>query len=60
MKRYYRFYMSTEEILEFDAEKVSFETAKRRAKAWAKNANASCEYKGIFEHDFQNRALANK
>lgn len=52
MKRYYRFYISTEEILEYNADMVSFETAKRRAKAWAKNANASCEYKGIFEHDF--------
>ena len=56
MKRYYRFYISTEEILEFDAEMVSFETAKRRAKAWAKEQEALCEYKGIFEHDSQNRA----
>lgn len=52
MKSYYRFYISTEEILEFDTEMVSFKTAERRAKAWAKNVNASCEYKGIFEHDF--------
>ena len=55
MKSYYRFYIHSkveEEILEYDNGMVSFETAKRRAKAWAKNANASCEYKGIFEHDF--------
>lgn len=52
MKSYYRFYISTEEILEYDAERVSFKTAKRKAEAWARSQEATCEYKGIFEHDF--------
>ena len=51
MKSYYRFYMSTEEILEYDTEMVSFETAKSKAEAWAREQEALCEYKGIFEHD---------
>lgn len=50
MKTYYRFLFSTQEILEFDAEMVSFKTAERRAKEWAKDSNATYEYCGMVKH----------
>lgn len=49
MKNYYRFlFATTQEILEFDAEMVSFKTAERKAYEWAKDADSTCEYLGIF------------
>lgn len=48
MKTYYRFYFATtQEILEFDTEMVSFKTAERKAWAWARDAKSTCEYLGI-------------
>lgn len=49
MKTYYRFlFATTHEILEFDTEIVSFKMAERRAFAWAKMSNSTCEYLGTF------------
>lgn len=51
MTTYYRFFIEgTQEILEFDTEKVTFATAERKVRAWAKDAHSIYEYLGIFEH----------
>lgn len=49
MNTYYRFlFADTQEILEFDTERVSFKTAERKAMEWAKDVHSTCEYLGIF------------
>lgn len=51
MTTYYRFLIEeTQEILEFNAEMVTFSTAERKAYAWAKEVHASCKYLGEFKH----------
>lgn len=51
MKTYYRFIFSTEEILEFDADMVSFSEAESRARKWAEDSKATFEYLGAFKRD---------
>lgn len=50
MATYYRFIFATQEILEFDVERVSFKTAERRAKQWAKDSETTYEYMGTYTH----------
>ena len=51
MKSYYRFYLSNDVIIDYDADMVSLATAKRKANSQAKHQNAKCEYKGVVEYD---------
>ena len=51
MKSYYRFYLTNDVIIDYDTDMVSLATAKRRANAQAKRANAKCEYNGVVEYD---------
>lgn len=51
MKSYYRFYLSNDVIIDYDTDRVSLATAKRKANAQANRENTKCEYKGIVEYD---------
>ena len=51
MKSYCRFDLGNDVIIDYDTEMVSLATAKRKANAQAKRANAKCEYKGVVEYD---------
>ena len=51
MKSYYRFYLSNDVIIDYNADMVSLATAKRKANSQAKRQNAKCEYKGVVEYD---------
>jgi len=52
MKTYYRFYFATEEILEYDTERVSYKVACRKAKEWAEMSATTFEYCGIVSHNY--------
>lgn len=47
MNEYYRFIFSTDEIIDYSADMMSFRVAERRAIRWAKDCNATYTYIGI-------------